>query len=63
LSTLEHEARRRGVPVTAVVAEAIDEKAAAIRSDRRPRLARGASGGHSKGAASLATEPVADKPH
>lgn len=62
LSTLEAEAKRRGVSLTVVVAEAIEEKAAVLRSSRRPRLGTGASGGRSEGAAVLANEPVANDP-
>lgn len=62
LRTLEREAARRGVSLTAVVAEAVDEKAAAIRRARRPRLGVGASAGRSAGAASLTEEPVAEEP-
>lgn len=62
LDTLESEARRRGVPLTVVLAEAIEEKAAALRRERRPRLGLGASGGRSPGAAILTAEPVADEP-
>lgn len=62
LATLQAEAARRGVPVTAVIAEAITEKAAALRSGRRPRLGIGASGGRSQGASILTEEPIADDP-
>jgi len=62
LATLELEARRRGVPMTAVVAEAVVEKAAALRRARRPRLGTGASGGRSPGAARATADPVSDHP-
>jgi hypothetical protein len=62
LTTLEAEARRRGVPLTAVVAEAISEKAIALRHMHRPRLGVGASAGRSAGAARLTGEPVAEDP-
>jgi hypothetical protein len=62
LETLEAEAKRRGVPLTAVLAEAIIEKAVAVREQRRPRLGTGASSGRSPGAACLTVDPVADEP-
>jgi hypothetical protein len=62
LATLEAEAGRRGVPLTTVVAEAITEKAIALRGAHRPRLGVGASAGRSPGAASLTAEPVAEDP-
>lgn len=62
LETLEAEASRRGVPLTAVLAEAIVEKADALRRARRPRLGTGASPGRSVGARTLAGEPVAEVP-
>jgi hypothetical protein len=45
-----------------IVAEAIEEKAAALRRAQRPRLGLGASAGRSAGAAGLTAEPVADDP-
>jgi hypothetical protein len=61
LDTLEAEARRRGVALTAVLAEAVDEKAAALHGSRRPRLGLGRSiDGLS--AAELTAEPVAEPP-
>jgi hypothetical protein len=62
LATLEAEARRRGVPLTTVVSEAITEKAISLRKARRPRLGVGASAGRSAGAAHLTAEPVAEDP-
>jgi hypothetical protein len=62
LATLEAEAQRRGVPLTVVLAEAVEEKAAALRRERRPRLGLGASGGRSLGAAKVTAEPIADDP-
>lgn len=62
LEALEAEARRRGVPLPVIVAEAIEEKAAALRRAQRPRLGLGASAGRSAGAAVLTAEPVADDP-
>jgi hypothetical protein len=44
LATLEGEARRRGDSLSAVLAEAVEEKAIAIRRSRRPRLGLGHSG-------------------
>ena len=38
LDTLQAEARRRGVSLSAVVTEAIEEKAVILRQSRRPRL-------------------------
>jgi hypothetical protein len=61
LDTLEAEARRRGVSLSTVMAEAIDEKARALHAARRPRLgvARSTDG---RSAAQLASEPVAHPP-
>jgi hypothetical protein len=61
LDTLEAEARRRGVPLTAVLAEAVDEKAASIREARRPRVgvARSRDG---QRAADVTAEPIAPPP-
>jgi hypothetical protein len=61
LATLHAEARRRGVPLSVVFAEAVDEKAAAIRAARRPRVgvARSTDG---KSAAELTSEPVSHPP-
>jgi hypothetical protein len=61
LDTLEAEARRRGVSLTTVLAEAVSEKAAALRAARRPRLGLGAST-DGRSAAELAGEPVAHPP-
>ncbi len=61
LDTLEAEARRRGVSLTTVLAEAISEKAAALRSARRPRLGLGAST-DGRSAAEVASEPIALPP-
>ena len=60
LDTLQAEAGRRGVSLSAIVAEAIEEKAVALRQTRRPRLGVGASGGRSVGAAILTAEPIAE---
>ena len=61
MATLEAEARRRGVPLATVFAEAVTEKAAAIRAARRPRVAvaRSTDG---RSAAEIASEPVARRP-
>jgi hypothetical protein len=61
LATLEAEARRRGDSLSAVLAEAIDEKAMTIRRARRPRIGLGRSG-DGRSAAETATEPVAHPP-
>lgn len=61
LRTLEAEAHRRGVPLTAVLCEAVEEKAKALRAARRPRfgVARSTDG---RSAADVAAEPVAEVP-
>jgi hypothetical protein len=61
LETLEAEARRRGVALTLVLSEAVDEKAAALHAGRRPRLgiARSTDG---LSAAELTADPVAEPP-
>jgi hypothetical protein len=61
LDTLEAEARRRGVTLTAVLAEAIDEKAKSLHAARRPRLgiARSTDG---LTAAQVTANPVAHPP-
>jgi hypothetical protein len=61
LDTLEAEARRRGVSLSAILAEAIDEKASALHASRSPRLgiARSTDG---LCAADLTSEPVAHPP-
>jgi hypothetical protein len=58
LATLEGEARRRGASLSAVLAEAAEEKAIAIRRAHRPRLGLGRSS-DGRSAAETATEPVA----
>ncbi len=61
LATLEAEAERRGVPLTAVVAEAVAEKAASLRARRRPRV--GVARSHDgRSAAEVTAEPVARNP-
>ncbi len=61
LDTLEAEARRRGVALTVVLAEAVEEKAASLHRSRRPRLgiARSTDG---RSAAEVTAEPVAEPP-
>ncbi len=62
LDTLEAEARRRGVALTVVLAEAVDEKAAHLHRSHRPRLGIGRST-DGLSAAELTSEPVAEPPH
>ncbi len=59
--TLEAEAARLGVPLGTVLREAVEDKALAIRSARRPRVgvARSADG---RSAAETTAEPIADPP-
>lgn len=61
LRTLEAEAQRRRLSLSAVLAEAIDEKARAIRQRRRPRVgvARSSDG---RSAAEVTVDPVAHAP-
>jgi hypothetical protein len=61
LTTLEGEARRRGSSLSSVLAEAVEEKATAIRCARRPRLGLGRSTDGAS-AAQTATEPIARPP-
>jgi hypothetical protein len=61
LATLENEAVRRGVSLSALLAEAVDEKAAGIRAARRPRVGMGRST-DGRSARELASEPVARPP-
>lgn len=61
LATLEAEARRRGDSLSAVLAEAVEEKAIEIRRARRPRLGVGRSS-DGRSAAETATEPIAHRP-
>ncbi|MGA8745760.1 MAG: ribbon-helix-helix protein, CopG family [Solirubrobacterales bacterium] len=61
LATLESEARRRGASLSAVLAEAVEEKAVAIRAGHRPRVGLGRSS-DGRSAAQTATEPVARRP-
>jgi hypothetical protein len=61
LATLEAEAGRRGVSLSALLAEAVEEKAAGIRAGRRPRVGMGRSS-DGRSARELASEPVARPP-
>ena len=60
LRTLEAEAARRGVPLTVVLRDAVEDKARAIREGRRPHVgvARSSDG---RRASELTAEPVADE--
>lgn len=62
LDTIAAEATRRGASLTALVAEAVAEKAAGIRARRRPRFGV-ASSTDGRSAAEVTAEPVADPPH
>jgi hypothetical protein len=61
LQSLEAEAERRGVPLAALLREAVEEKARALRQARRPRVgvARSTDG---RSAAEVTAEPVAEEP-
>lgn len=61
LDTLAAEARRRGVSLSTVMAEAIDEKARTLHAARRPRfgVARSTDG---LSAAELTGKPIAHPP-
>jgi hypothetical protein len=61
LATLEAEARRKGRSLNSLLAEAVEEKAVAIRRKRKPRLGVGHSS-DGRSAAETATEPVARPP-
>jgi hypothetical protein len=61
LDTLKAEARRRGVSLTVILGEAVEEKAASIRAARRPRVGLGRSS-DGRSAAQLTAEPVAEPP-
>jgi Ribbon-helix-helix protein, copG family len=62
LATLEAEADRRGISLTAIIAEAIEEKATSLRVKRNPRLGIVGSGGRSPGARQITSEPIAHEP-
>jgi hypothetical protein len=61
IRTLEVEAERRSVPLATLLREAVEEKAKALRTRRRPRVgvARSTDG---RSAAELTAEPVAEEP-
>jgi len=61
LRTLEAEAERRGVPLTAILREAVEQKARELRNRRRPRVgvARSTDG---RSAADVTAEPIAEEP-
>ena len=61
LATLEAEAARRNVPLATILREAADEKAAALRGTRLPRVgvARSSDG---RRAADVASVPVSEDP-
>lgn len=61
LATLEAEARRRGESLNSLLAEAVEEKAIAIRKVRRPRLGIGRSS-DGRSAAGTTGTPVARPP-
>jgi len=61
LDTLEAEARRRGISLTVILAEAVEDKAESIRSARRPRVGLGRST-DGRSAAELTADPVAEPP-
>jgi hypothetical protein len=58
LATLEGEARRRGASLSAVLAEAVEEKAISIRRKRRPRVGI-AHSGDGRSARELMEHPIA----
>lgn len=61
IRTLEAEAQRRRVPLATLLREAVEEKAAALRRGRRPRVgvARSIDG---RSAAEVTAEPIAEEP-
>lgn len=61
IQTLEAEAQRRGVPLATLLREAVEEKAQALRTERRPRVgvARSTDG---RSAAEVTAEPIAEEP-
>jgi hypothetical protein len=61
LTTLEAEARRRGVALTVLLAEAVEDKAVQIRAARRPRVGLGRSTDE-RSAAEVTADPVAHPP-
>jgi hypothetical protein len=61
IATLEAEARRRRASLSAVLAEAVEEKAVAIRRMHRPRVGLGRSA-DGRSAAETTADPVARPP-
>jgi hypothetical protein len=61
LATLEAESVRRGVPLTVLLAEAVEEKATSLRAARRPRIGLGRST-DGRSVAELTAEPTARPP-
>lgn len=61
LATLQADADRRGISLAAVLREAVQEKAAALRAARRPRVGYARSTDWAS-AASLTGDPVAESP-
>jgi len=61
LATLQAEADRRGTSLATILREAADEKAASIRSARRPRFGIGRST-DGLSARDLTAEPIAEPP-
>ena len=61
LATLQAEADRRGASLATVLREAAEDKAAAIRAARRPRVGYGRST-DGLSAAEVTSEPVAERP-
>lgn len=61
LRTLAREAERRGVSLTLVLGEAVQEKALALRQRRRPRVGLGRSN-DGRSATDVTAEPVAHDP-
>jgi hypothetical protein len=59
LDTLRAEATRRGVSLSDVLAEAVEQKAGEIRRGRRPRVGIGRSH-DGQSAAELTSDPVAE---
>jgi len=60
LQTLEAEARRRDVSLSAILREAVEEKAADLRLRRRPRIGV-ASSSDGLSARAVASDPIADE--
>jgi hypothetical protein len=61
LATLGFEASRRNIALAAVVREAIDEKAVALRARRRPRVGIARSTDRQR-TSEITAEPVAEAP-